>query len=308
MDNAVYEINGHAIYFSPKFNDSLEPYYEIICKMSCLRLEGHFNKKFILMPNIKILFLNCRIANHLTLTKNIVSISTTCEIKCNLPINLIFFSQRSTCTKLKINVSKNTKYVFLWYTSQYITKLNKNMIQYNSTNHLDSLNVVNKKMRHLCLNNGNNEQIDLPKNLITLELDSNFNKRIILTPHIKMFVIKSRLEQRILLEHSIDVLKIHNGETTIIENIPNSKNKRFLEIFVVNKSITNNTPNDVEKQYRNCDVYLNNIIHTSLTYGCDDDFKNIILMSNERNRNKQIYLQLVKQMPITNRNRTPKKR
>lgn len=292
-DKKVYKINGYEISFFEK-NGSLEPYYKIISKMISLRLEGNFfDEKFVLMPNIRMLFVNSYNSYHLVLSKNIISFSS-CSINVKfLPKNLIFLKLNRTCDTAKLEINKNMKYVLLDNVYHLIIKSNKNMIQYDCINSSDYLNMINKKLLYLQLgDNRNGKHIDLPKKLISLVLNKSFNKPIILTSYIKCLFVKPSFNKHIFLEYPVNILKIQNDNHSIIENIPNGMNERFVELCVKNTQITNNMPNDVGKKYKpNYIAYFNNIPYIPLNYGCIDNFQNLI--PNEKIRVSQIYSQLV---------------
>lgn len=300
QDQNVYEITGRSIIFSKKFNQSLKPYYKIISQMISLKLEGEFSQELILMPNIKILFCGCYLTNVLTLTKNIVCLTTIFNPNKVLPKNMIFLDiKRINCMDItEIKINKYMKYLFLSNAVQHITKLNKNMVKYYCDsflikNCLDT-DIINFKMQHLYLERGYNRQVQLPKKLITLSVCGKFNGQIILTPYIKYLMINSNSERSVILEHPLNMLSISNEDWKTIENIPNGVNKLNIKLSISNMHAINNMPNDLGFLLSSKKVYLGNIhIKNILKYGYDNNFPDQNSESDRENYITQIYLHLV---------------
>lgn len=297
--NYACEIQGSAIIFHGKLEQPIELYYKAISQMLSLILTGNFDQTFILMPNIKVLKCECRIVHNLKLTKNIMSLTSTSFIVNILPKNMIFLKLRSKhppTILTKIEVNKNIKYVFFKCPYQYITKLNKSLIQCFWYVTSKSPNAINKKIQHLYLKSKCITHIDLPKKLITLELHWNFNRPIILTPNIRYLCVTTYFDKNMPLEYPIDVLTIFNGTDNfrLVENVPNYTRKRFIKIVTHRKHIVNNMPSDVENTQRRSKFY--NDAQKIYSYGFIEKFQNIVPINT--NCNSQVQSLLPKINPL----------
>lgn len=285
-NNYFCEIQGSAIIFRGKIDQSIELYYKAISQMSILILTGSFDQMFVLMPNIKILTCECLIVHNLELTKNIISLTSTSIIINILPKNMIFLklkTRQPPTVLTKIEVNKNMKYIFFECPFQYITKLNKGLVQCFWYITFKSPNAINKKIKHLYLKSKRITHIDLPKKLISLELYWNFNKPIILTPNLGYLCVTTYFDQNIFLEYPIDVLKFSNETDNFrtIENIPNSIGERFIKIITHDKHIVNNMPCDV-KQVQ-CPKFYRAGRHKIYSYGFIEQFRNLVPIDTARN-------------------------
>lgn len=244
-----YSTHGKKITFNKNFNEPSEPYYKIISQMIFLELGRKFylNQTFVLMPNIKMLTINSIIAQKLRLTKNIVFLKCCCVISGFFPKNIIYIdlfieSNGNYETPIKVEINKNMKYIFM-KRSHHPIKMPKNVSHCAGTKTFS--NLINKNMLHLCVNT--NQNIKLPKKLMSLVLKFDLQSSIILTPYIRRLVIGLQFKKHIVFEYPIETLRIYNCITDkqIMDNMPNDKGARYISLMVNNVCSIRNMPNDV---------------------------------------------------------------
>lgn len=275
MNDNNYFMYGSTISFNKKFNQPLEPYYQIINRMIFLELGHYFNQIFVLMPNIKILHVGDQFVQKLTLGKNIMCLTCSYQVFDIFPKNMILFKICWNGSNVKANakMNKNMKYMFVDCQYKPVAILNKNMVHYENFDQFPGFDMINKKMLHLRLKIFR-KCVELPKKLASLLVDIVF-KPIVLTPYIKHLIVSSKFKQHMILEYPVKILKIYNQrvDNRIIDNIPNNKEKHAITLIVDGTRFVRNMPNDVGNENLGKDVLsLKGNPVVVVEYGPNDKF------------------------------------
>lgn len=224
-----YIWNNKSLQFAEKFNESLEPYYAIMCQVSRITFPNNFNYPILLFPNTTYLNVKYGYTFPIVLTRNIriLNIQSTYCHKLKLPSKFESLIVLELGTFLELN--KNMKNLDIKYYEIGALYLNKTMYGV-VLEEFDEYIDTNKRLGDLCIGDGFNQPLILPKHLKILQIGYAYNKKILLP----RFIIRTHIgcdnTRHFILEcGDLLHLSIDSHDHYLIDNLPDNKNTIILE-------------------------------------------------------------------------------
>lgn len=217
-----YTWNNGLLYFKNGFNESLEPYYNIMYQSIVMVLPYSFHQSVLLFPNILHLEVH-HVSDPILLTYNIqcLNIQTFYMHELKLPSGLKSLYIYNSAYVLELN-----KYICVLSikdTYKCMMLLNKTMHQITLSYHFDSLLILNKKLDSVSVGCSFNQLLELPKYLSQLSIGYSFDKKILLPRYISYLRIECQKTKNIVLDGGIvDRLNIlvYTKDCYIMDNLP----------------------------------------------------------------------------------------
>lgn len=244
-----YTWNNGSLHFENSFDESLEPYYNIMYQSSKIILPHNCRWPVLLFPNticLEMYNVSCPIV----LTHNIQRLNIRAfymfeHIK--LPSGLVSLYIYNSAYHLELN-----KYIYelsINDTYEYSLRLNKTMYQINISYHFNSLLVLNKKLDAVEVGSSFNQLLELPKYLSRLTIGYNFDKKILLPTYIIYLSIECKSTKNIILDGNIAgqlTIYNHTSDCVLTDNLPDKKERIIL--ISRTRCSTNNLPKNLIMQ------------------------------------------------------------
>lgn len=247
IETKDFWIYNNIIIFKPEFNDSIEPYYNLISKYDSLIFSNISEPEMSFIKNsIGCLLYNDEELYNLS-KKNMTEIlkKSVFNKQLSLPNNIKFLVFGFYFNQL-INLPDNLTSLFFGEYFNQLVNLPKNLINLSFGYYFNQQVEFPDSLINLSFGDSFNQPVNLPKNLLFLSLGGSFNQQIEI-PNIKrlkincnnLFVIDN-------LPNSLEQIYFDSKFKLEINNLPNSLKKiNFLEYSTFKKPI-DNLPDSVE--------------------------------------------------------------
>lgn len=246
----MYKVKEKTMYFSNKFNGSLEPYYKLMHCVKVLIFEedykngnySKFNQLVTLGPCLTCVQFGYNFNQQLVLSRYITHL--TFSHNFNVPFDLskhIVYLEFGRCFNQFLVLSKNIKCLLCRMDYSQPLLLNKKIEYFQSGDGFNCLIFLTKTITHVKFGYSFNKPICLPRNITHVSFSHAFGQSIILTK--KMIYLSMGYHfktQPIVITPNIATLILRCNNYKFVDNLPDNVKylhlDRFFEIPMFNVS------------------------------------------------------------------------
>lgn len=239
----MYTVKEKTMYFSSRFNGSLEPYYKLMHCINVLIFEddyekwrySEFNQLVTLGPCLTCVQFGYEFNQQLVLSRYITHLTFNRCCGFNMRFDLskhIVCLEFGQCFNQSLSLSKNTKCLLFRRDYTQSLALNKKIEYFQSGNDFNCLIFLTKLMTHVMFGYNFNKPIELPRNVIYVCFEHIFSQPIILTKKMTYLSMGYHFKIRpIDIASNITTLDIQCNNYDFVDNLPNNVKHLYLGCF-----------------------------------------------------------------------------
>lgn len=237
----MYTVKEKTMYFSSKFNGSMEPYYKLMNCINVLIFEedyekrnySKFNQLVTLGPYLTCVQFGYEFNQQLVLSRYIthLTFSRNFNMRFDLSKHIVYL-EFGRCFNQSLSLSKNIKCLMCRMDYSQPLVLNKKIEYFRSGDSFNCLIFLTKSLTCVMFGYSFNKPVVLPRNVIYVYFDHAFRQSIILTKKMTYLSMGYHFKtQPIVITSNITTLVIQCNNYEFVDNLPNNLKQLYLDWY-----------------------------------------------------------------------------